>query len=441
MSASNSPFSLLTLTTVRGFIARSGAIMMTFCFTIVYALASMLIGGMIVLGSIPGGYTVEILTRSAAFEPVWEYPGLLIVAPWGVVSLPWFPTLAMILVSVGVGIGMSVAVLLVLAIVRASRRETGRPAGAASVAGFTPALISLVTLGACCSTTAAASAGVAVVAALSGTSAAALILNNWYLGVFQIVVVWAALVAQELLLRVYGVIFGLPAPASSPSRPASARPLDRRFLGGTLLRMALLAGGVTWSLAMVAEWTTQNPLAAPGAVWFRWIFEHQVVAFLAMFAAFAPAGTYRGILGIYASRFGALLRTAFAVGGLALLVWAPPPAAGWGIEGLGNELAFVFGAPASWGAVAPVFAPGLSLYLRWGLQYLLLAIFALWVAVAPEAPFRPLRWSVGHPLEDSGAEPVSGGLPATAATGAVGPVATGPSPVPTGSGSPVSDAP
>jgi len=398
MAAPDSPLSALTLPTVRRFIRGSGAIMMTAFFAVVYALASMLFGGMIVLGTIRGGYTIEILTRAASFQPVWDYPGLLIVAPWGVVSLPWFPTLAMIVVSIGVGIGMSVAVLLSVRIVRARRSAAGRPAVAGSVAGLTPAMISLVTLGACCSTTAAASAGVAVVAAVSGTTTASLILNNWFLGVFQMAVVWIALVAQELLLRVYGSIFGLANLPPATAVPAPAPKSHRQLVAGSVLRMALLAGGVTWSLAMVADWTTTNPFQASAATWFYWILEQQVVSFLAIFAAFAPAGTYVVLLRIFRARWGLVVRGLLAIGGLCLLLWVPPPAAGWGIEGFGNELAWVMGAPASWGAVAPVFAPGLALYLRWGLQYLLLSLFALAVTFAPTIAFGPLLATVGHEI-------------------------------------------
>jgi hypothetical protein len=408
MPPADSPVSLLTLRQVRVYISRSGAIMMTAFFAIVYGLASMLLGGMIVLGSIRGGYTVEILNRAASWQPAWQYPGLLIVAPWGVVSLPWFPTLAMIVVSVGVGIGMSVAVLLSTALIRARRTAAGRPAAAGAVAGLTPAMISLVTLGACCSTTAAASAGVAVVAQVSGSTSATLILNNWYLGVFQVAVVWIALIAQELLLRVYGGLFGLP---NVGSGAAGATPrLDRRFVAGCLLRIALLAGGVTWSLAMVADWTTVSPLQAPAATWFRWIFEHQLVSFLAMFAAFVPVGTYRNLVEVFRARFGWVARAGLLLGGVCLLAWVPPPAAGWGIEGFGNELAAVLGAPVSWGAVAPVYGPGIDLYLRWGLQYLLLSVFAVVVVVVPERAFRPLLWTVGHPSGEPETVGV-GGLP------------------------------
>jgi len=383
-------WSVLTLRHVRRYISGSSAVMMTAFFAIVYALASMLLGGMIVLGNVRGGYTVLILSRGGAWQPSWNYPGLLIIAPWGVVSLPWFQTLAMILVSIGVGIGMSVAVLLSVALVRSRRATTSTPAAAGAVAGLTPAMISLVTLGACCSTTLAASAGVAVVAQVSGSTAANLILNNWYLGVFQVAVVWMALVAQELLLRVYGGLFGLGAPSAAPLPR-----LDRRFLAGTALRIALLAGGVTWSLAMVAEWTTTSPFQATGATWFRWIFEHQLVAFLAMFAAFAPSGTFHTLLEAFRRRSGWILRGGLLIAGLCLLLWVPPPASGWGIEGFGNELAAVLGAPASWGGVSPVYGPGLSLYVRWGLQYLLLSLFALLAACAPEVAFRPLLWTVG----------------------------------------------
>ena len=130
----------------------------------------MLLGGMIVLARFSGGYSVLLLWGNALGLQSWNYPGLLIEAPWGFVVLPFFATLSMILVSVGVGLGMAVALLLGAQLLREHRATAGRPTTTGAIAGLTPAMIALVTLGACCSTTAAATAGVGLVAQSSGSS-------------------------------------------------------------------------------------------------------------------------------------------------------------------------------------------------------------------------------------------------------------------------------
>jgi hypothetical protein len=380
--------------------------MMTAFFTVLYALGSMTLGGMLILAHIGGGYTFEVLWRSqTGFQP-WNYPGVLIVAPWGIVSLPFFATVAMVLVSVGVGIGMAVAVLLGVALVRRRAKSAHQPVAVGSLAGLTPAMIALLTLGACCSTTAAATAGVGLVAQVSGSNTDTLLLNNWYLGVFQVAVVWIALVAQELLLRVYGGLFGLSTDAPLGATVAFPPRLSRRsFLGGAL-RVALLVGGVTWSLAMLVDWTTVSPASASLADWVRWVVQHQFLALLAILAALFPRGFVDAFSRLAGTLWGRLARAVLLVGGLSLAVGVPPPLAGWGVEGFGNELLALLGVPAAWGAVSPVFSPGLDLYFRWGVQYFLLGGFAIAVAIAPLRTLSVVQWGVGErtPAGSNGSE-------------------------------------
>jgi hypothetical protein len=386
-------FSLLTLREIRGYIRRSHAVMMTVAFVLLYALGSMTLGQMLILTHVPGGYTTVLFWGNGLGQSPWNYPALLVVAPWGIVSLPFFATLSMVVVSIGVGMGMSVAVLLAIALVR-HRRSAGRAASIGSAAGLTPAMIALVTLGACCSTTAAATAGVGLVAQVSGTSTTNLLLNNWFLGVFQMVVVWVALVAQELVLRVYGGLFGQGSTGSEA--PYVAPRLSLRFLAGGLARVALLVGGVTWSLTTLVEWTSVAPLGASAALWFHWTVQQQVPALLAVVAALFPTSLARIGGRILRSPLRALPIAGLTVAGASLVVGAPPPIAGWGVEGFANEVASVGGLSAAMGAVTPVFPFGLDLLFRWGLQYLLLGGFALAVAWAPERTFRLLDWSVGR---------------------------------------------
>jgi hypothetical protein len=392
-----SSLSLLALREVRKYIRKSHAVMMTVTFAVLYALGSMVMGGMLVLFSERGGYTVGVLWGNPLGQSPWLYPGLIVSAPWGVLTLPFFGTLSMIIVSIGVGIGMAVAVLLVIALVR-NRGSSGRASSVGSAAGLTPTMLALVTLGACCSTTAAATAGVGLVASVSGSNTDNLLLNNWFLGVFQIAIVWVALLAQELVLRVYSGILGLSEPGIRTTYIGPR--YSSRFLTGSLLRVALLVGGVTWSLTMLVEWTSTGPFNASAALWFRWIVQHQLPAFLAIMAALFPAGTARALTGAMRATGRGLLRGGLLLAGITLVAGAPPPLAGWGIEGLGNEAMGVLGYSASMGAVTPVFPPGLDLAFRWGLQYLLLGGLAIAVALVPDRAFAPLGWTLGHTVTE-----------------------------------------
>lgn len=411
-----SALDLVTLREVRAYIRRSHGVGLVVFIALVYALGSMVIGGMLVFARFPGGYSVLLLWGNALGLQSWNYPGLLIEAPWGFIELPFFATISMILVSAGVGLGMAVAIFLGAGLIRDRKASAGRTAGTGTIAGLTPAIIALVTLGACCSTTAAATAGVGLVAQASGSSPSNLLLNNWYLGLFQVVVVYVALIAQELLLRVSGKLFGtgLSTPAESA---VQTRRIDRHALTTAALRVALLAGGVTWSLAVFADWTVTGPFSASAALWFNWLVEHWLMGGFAVAAALSPRTVLQWSRRAVSTSSGMLYRASLLVGAWALALWVPPPLAGAGIEGFGNELLGALGVPASFGGVAPVFSWSLALALRWGFQYLLLAGFAGTVALAPEpvlgwlAAEEPL--AVGPPTVGP-ASPSSAAIPVNA---------------------------
>lgn len=403
--------SILSLGETRRYLRRYHARMMVVFFALLYALGSMLLGGMLILARVRGGTTVQVLWGNALGQAVWNYPGLLIVAPWGVVSLPFLATVSMVLVSVGVGIGITVALLIGVRLVRDRKLSAARPGAIGSLAGLTPAMIALVTLGACCSTTAAATAGVGLVAQASGSSLNNLLINNWYLDVFQVSVVFVALLAQEMLLRVYGGVLGLePLGISRGDDAIVPPPGGARLVLGGLLRAALLLAGVTWSLAMVAEWTTVSPVSAPPALWFQWIFQHLALSILAILVALFPGAAVSGFRQWAHVPLGLVLRAALLLGGVSLATWVPPVVAAAGASGFLNELFGVWGLPAAWGAVAPVFSPGIALYVRWGLQYLLLGGFGIVVALAPNWALRPIRWTLSRSETSAPARDAAGAL-------------------------------
>jgi hypothetical protein len=394
----------LALREVRAYLRRSHGIGLAVLIAVSYALGSMVFGGMLVFARFSGGYSIYLLWGNALGLQSWNYPGLLIEAPWGFIELPFFATLSMILVSAGVGLGMAVAILLGAHLIRDRKASAGRPAATGAMAGLTPAMIALVTLGACCSTTAAATAGVGLVAQTSGSTPSNLLLNNWYLGVFQIVVVYVALVAQELLLKVSGKLLGVDGPSPTASTRLVRR-LDRRGLATAALRAGLLAGGVSWCLAVVADWTVAGPSSASAALWFNWVIEHWLVGGFAVISALSPKAVLGWARRALSTPMGLIFRAALFSGAWALGLWVPPPLAGAGIEGFGNELLGILGVPASFGAVTPVFPWGIALALRWAFQYLLLAGFAGATALAPQ---KVLSWlAEAEPIVERAVVPAS----------------------------------
>jgi hypothetical protein len=372
----------LTLRQTRALLRGKGAKAIAVGVGGVYAVVSLLVG--LMLEIVPTGVhstTVTLLT--GAYEPDWwNYPALLVVGPNGVLALPFFPTLSMIVVSIGVGLGMSAGLLVAVRLLR-ERKAARRGSGTAStLAGMTPAMVAVLTLGACCSTSAAAAAGIGAVAQASGTTYDQLLVNSWYLNVFQMVVLGVALLAQEQLLSIYRGIFGLSEDRGRPAEAARRR-LWRTALPIGALRVALVIGGTIWSIAVLIDWTTLAPSSPPGAAIAAGFLEHPFVGGTAVLAALAPGavvlvGARPGMRG-FVSAYRILL---FACG-FALVIGLPPPVAGWGLAGAGNQLLGWAGVPASLGgAGAPnggdPFASLTNLLLSLGL-----GIFALCLAARP----------------------------------------------------------
>jgi hypothetical protein len=173
----------------------------------------------------------------------------------------------------------------------------------------------------------------------------------------------------------------------------------------------LLAGGATWSLTMLAEWTTTAVLGAGPWEWAQWVVEHQAVAILAVLAALFPIGLYRHFAPGSSGTGARILRGVAFVGGISLLGWFPAPIASAGFFGLGNELLGFFGLPGAWGAVPPGSIGPLAFGLRAGFQFLLIGGFALAFGLSPRASMTPILRTVHRPGPESPAASIPLGRP------------------------------
>jgi len=171
---------------------------------LVYVLAALVVGYMLQVGPTgASGTTVTLLTNSPS-PAWWNYPAIVVITPAGLLALPFFATLTMVLMSVGVGVGMGAGLLLAGRLVRSWKTARASGGLASSLAGLTPAMVALLTLGACCSTSAAAVGAIGALAEAGGTSYNEILLNSWALNLVQLAVLGVALLAQEQLIRVYG---------------------------------------------------------------------------------------------------------------------------------------------------------------------------------------------------------------------------------------------
>ncbi len=345
----------------------------------------------------------------------WDYPGLIIQGGWGVLGLPFLPTITMVFVSFAVG--LSGTVLVHTAAIWFRQRSGRRSVLQGALAAATPSATGFATLGACCCTSCASVAGASVVAAASGTTLTNLLVNGWYMSVFELVILSVSLVAQEAALRRshhYVVV-----------RPV---PVDRRLLASLALRGALLVAGLTWSVAMIVEWSTIPPQTASAFIWYHWIFEHQLLSAVALGAALFPRPFVEAWRWLGRGSAGAtLVRIALGVAAVTWLFWVPPILVSHGLGGLVNEVFGYLGLPSSWGAVPPDAVGTAALAFHWTFQHGLLGAFALVSAIRPRAVLVPLLWSlpVEAPLEWGAVAPDLDGMESSqpTPTSAVAPLA------------------
>ncbi len=385
---------LLTLARSRQMLRAPFAGLLAGTVGVVYLFLALLVGRMLEFApTAERTTTVLVLTGGGSW---WNFPALVVVAPNATLVLPYFSTVAMVVVTAGVSLGMTVAVLLGLRLFRERSRSAGRSAAVSSTAGLTPVLIALVTLGACCSTTAAATAGIGLAAQSTGTSVSAVLAADWYLGVFQIVVLYVALLAQEQLVEIYALYRSGNRTAAAPEAAMQPAAVDARSLVGGALRLGLVLGGVTWALAAVASWTVVNPMTAPAAAWADWILLHGAVAGFAVAAALVPRGTRAFLLAEEPTA--RVARTILVASAILLLAYLPAAWADSGLFGFGNVVAGASGVPAAAGGVGGSPVLGWALIFSWAVQYLLLGGFTLVAGLRPRSALALLSAAGPQPV-------------------------------------------
>ena len=355
-----------------------------------YAFGAMVFGGMLYFPTHPlrTGWSFYVFPSGPG--PSWAYPMILVGSPYFQFGLPIISGILVTLSAAGVGLGMSLAVFLSMRLVRSRRAGSLRSTTVGTAFGLTPAIVALVTLGACCSTTAAATAGISLAAQASGTNAAEALAHGWYLGVFQVVVLYVALVAQEQLLSIYGLLFGSAPLGPSPLETENPAPshLNGRWALSATLRLVLVVAGLTWSLSVLTDWSALSFGNMRAAAWFGWTLQHLVPGALAVLVALFPAGVLEFWRRLAAGGRVLALRAVLVGSALALLTWMPAPLASGGAAALGNELLGFWGFPSNWGAVAPPALGLFALSLRWAFQFALLGIVAIAMGISPEASLR-----------------------------------------------------
>ena len=386
----NGAVSLLCLRGTRSILSTPRRRAMVGAIGLGYALIAMVVGGMLYVSLSPLtlGWFFYIYPKGAG--PSWAYPAILAGGPHFFLDLPLFSGVLMTLTAAGIGLGMALGALLALQLVRRRREMASGPTAAASVAGLTPALLGLVTLGACCSTVAAATAGIGLVAQSTGTTPAEAVANAWYLGVFQVVVVYVALVGQEQLLRIYGSSLGTRAsPWVLPESPKGIRSaFDWRAAASLLLRMALVVAGVTWSLAILTLGFGTSGGDIGVVAWVGGLLQHVVPGVFAVLVALFPSEVRHFLMRAEPAWVRHGFRGILVASGIALLAWIPPPWGSSGASGLCNEILGSLGVSSRWGGVAPPIAGPEALLLRWAFQFALLGSFSVAAGIFPDATLR-----------------------------------------------------
>lgn len=388
---SESPlFSLLTLRRTRGLVRGRRGRAVAVSIAVLYGFVALFAGYMLQFGSTgSSGTTVELLTNPHS-PAWWNYPALLVIAPGGLLALPVLAAVSMVLVSVGVGLGMGAGILLATRFFRSWKSARAEGGATSTLAGLTPAMVALLTLGACCSTSAAAVGGIGALAEASGTSYDQILLNPWFLNVFQVTVLGIALLAQEQLIAVYGNLVGSP-PVIAPRATVSAtvEPLRARWPALTL-RMFLVIAGTLWALALLIEVASPTPGAPLAAFVLGALWQHAFLGGIAIAAGLVPAilwgvrsqGRFHGLVSVG--------RALLFAGAVSVVVGAPPPLSTWGIYGLGNEILGAVGVPGNLGGVVAPGGSGVVVDLAFSALYAALGCLTMFLALRPGQLLRRL---------------------------------------------------
>lgn len=387
MEAVRRTLSLATLQRTRALLRGRRARLLAVAIALAYVLVSMVIGQLL---TFPGFSGPSLVTVQWTGDPWYDFPELFVFSSGVALDLLLLPTVTMVLVSAGVGLASAAALVTAFPRLRGRAPTDPREVAATSAASAGAAVTGLATM-ACCCTTCASAAGVAVVAAASGADLFFVLSQAWYLALYELVVVALALLVQERSLR-------------RPADACGVRPtVDRGFVLGTLVRIALLVAGITWSLAMFVEWAETAPLAAGPGLWYHWIVEHQGLAFVAVAAGLFPQEAAAWVRRTWRRSEGRAVRVLLLLGGATWGLGVPPPLVGAGLGGFVNEALGFLGLPSSLGGIAPDVGLGPALAFHWAFQHLLLAAFAIGLALVPETALGPLLRTVETSAESGSA--------------------------------------
>jgi hypothetical protein len=384
MQPESSPDALpawLTLRRTRALVQGAHARALVAFIAVGYALVALVVGLMLEIGPTGVSVTTVWIYGVGSGSPAWNYPAVLVIAPGWILALPFLATISMALVSAGVGLGMAAGIVLGVRLIRARRAQGS--ATASTLAGMTPAMIALLTLGACCSTSAAAAAGIGAVAQASGSTYDQVLANSWYLNVFQLGVLAVALLAQEQLLTIYGTLVadggsGAPAVASDPLR--ATMPIR-------VLRLALVVAGTLWALSGLLALV--SPPSGGGSVAYSVgiLLQRGVVGMTALAVGLVPGRLAAAAKLGWARSMAPWLRGTLLAVGFSVLVAVPPPLTEWGLAGWGNQVLGALGVPSQWGGASVLPATGINLLLLWVAFYGLLGGFAVVLALRPHRVF------------------------------------------------------
>lgn len=219
-----------------------------------YVLGSMFLGGMLVG---PGPSSSQGLGL-AEIGPT----GARLATPAFVLSFPWVAGSFSVLIGAAVGVGLSAGILLARRVLAVFRAPSAGVAPASAVAALTPAMLALVTLGACCSTlTAGVGPGAASLAGGLGSGPAASAL----FGGLQLGLLATSLLVQERIIQTFAQPLALSRPSEVRSRPREWLS-GRRFLDGAGFQVPVLASVPLGAFALTATLVDSPGLPLGGSI-------------------------------------------------------------------------------------------------------------------------------------------------------------------------------
>ena len=246
-----------------------------------YALLSMVLTGMV-------RFSGTASVRAQWVPNLSGGPGIILQAFGLSAVLPLESSALTILVALVTGVGLGAGTLVTFRLAQSSKSTKKGTGTAASIAALTPAMMAMVTLGACCSMVAASSSGF-----FPGARSPEITLGAWtvpslILGLAQLGLLMGAVSAQERIFATFADLLSIRS-TGSQIEARRGRRWTRRFITGTSFTVSSIGLGSVGTFAFLTLIGENVGMLRPANALLAGLFQGNPLSEVVLIATLAPA--------------------------------------------------------------------------------------------------------------------------------------------------------